>query len=184
MTESAASGLCQFITPPNCPTWIMPHPEVGVQNDAIHAVVATAQQILIESAQPVRHEGQVTGTLPPPSNCPAGATFSQPRLRKGVDPWRPRKVLVPGVVSHATNVVSTLRSSPTASSTSPGWSGARTSWPAPIVASAAGHHDRPPGDLDDAVGPQPRPRTGRNQVRRELGARGISRASCRITHTA
>jgi hypothetical protein len=46
-----------------------------------------------------------------------------------------------------------------------------------IVASAAGHHDRPPGDLDDAVGPQPRPRTRRNQARRELGARGISRAN-------
>ena len=35
-------------------------------------------------AQPVRHGGQVTGTLPPASNCPAGATFSQPRPRKSV----------------------------------------------------------------------------------------------------
>jgi hypothetical protein len=79
------------------------------------------------------------------------------RAMTGIAPWRPRKVLVPGVVSHATDVVEPLRSSPTASSTSPGWSGARTSSPAPIVASAAGHYDRPPGDLDDAVGPQPRP---------------------------
>jgi hypothetical protein len=48
------------------------------------------------------------------------------------------KVMVPGVVSHATNVVEHPESSPTASSTSPGWSGARTSSPAPIVALAAG----------------------------------------------
>src|ERR1700719_3719138 len=35
-------------------------------------------------AQPVRHGRQVTGTLPPASNCPEGATFSQPGLRKSV----------------------------------------------------------------------------------------------------
>jgi len=58
--------------------------EVRVQNNAIDAIVATAQQILIERAQPVRHGGQVTGTLSPASNCPAGATFSQPGLRKSV----------------------------------------------------------------------------------------------------
>src|SRR6202022_50104 len=66
------------------PAWIMAHAEVGVQNNAIDAIVATAQQILIESAQPVRHGGQATGTLTPASNCPAGATFSQPGLRKSV----------------------------------------------------------------------------------------------------
>src|SRR6516165_12263875 len=66
------------------PARIMAHAEVRVQNDAIDAIVATAQQILIESAQPVRHAGQVTGTLPPASNCPARATFSQPGLRKSV----------------------------------------------------------------------------------------------------
>jgi hypothetical protein len=51
----------------------MPHAEVRIQNDAIDAIVATAQQILIESAQPVCHRGQVIGTLPPASNCPARA---------------------------------------------------------------------------------------------------------------
>ena len=35
----------------------MPHAEVGVQNDPIHAVVAAAQQILIESAQSIGHRG-------------------------------------------------------------------------------------------------------------------------------
>ena len=66
------------------PAWIMPHAEIRVQDNAIDAIVAAAQQIPIESAQPVRHERQVTGTLPPASNCPAGATFSQPGLRKSV----------------------------------------------------------------------------------------------------
>jgi hypothetical protein len=62
----------------------MAHAEVRVQDNAIDAIVAAAQQILIESAQPVRHGRQVTGTLQPASNCPAGATFSQPPLRKSV----------------------------------------------------------------------------------------------------
>jgi hypothetical protein len=44
--------------------------------EAIDAIVATAQQILIESAQPVRHGGQATGAPPPASNCPAGASGS------------------------------------------------------------------------------------------------------------
>ena len=30
------------------PAGIMPHPEIGVQNDPVHAIVAAAQQILIE----------------------------------------------------------------------------------------------------------------------------------------
>src|SRR5205085_8386523 len=67
------------------PTRIMAHAEVSVQNNAIDAIVATAQQILIERAQPVCHRGQLTGTLPPASNCPAGATFSQLSLRKSVE---------------------------------------------------------------------------------------------------
>src|SRR5262249_12046650 len=54
------------------------------KNDPVHAVVAAAQQILIESAQPIRHGRQVTDTPSPVSNCPAGATFSQLRLRKSV----------------------------------------------------------------------------------------------------
>ena len=66
------------------PARIMAHPEIRVQDNAIDAIVAAAQQILIESAQPVCHERQVTGTLAPASNCPAGATFSQPGLRKSV----------------------------------------------------------------------------------------------------
>jgi hypothetical protein len=66
------------------PARIMAHAEVRVQNNAIDAIVAPAQQVLIESAQPVRHGGQVTGTLPPASNCLVGATFSQPGLRKSV----------------------------------------------------------------------------------------------------
>src|SRR5690242_5349039 len=71
------------------PTRIMAHAEVSVQNNAIDAIVATAQQILIERAQPVCHRGQLTGTLPPASNCPAGATFSQLSLGKSVEPSEP-----------------------------------------------------------------------------------------------
>src|SRR5258708_40217525 len=67
----------------------MAHAEVRVQDNAIDAIVAAAQQIPIESAQPVCHGRQVTGTLPPASNCPAGATFSQPGLRKSVGASRP-----------------------------------------------------------------------------------------------
>jgi len=37
----------------------MPHPEIGVKDDAIHAIVAAPQQILAESAQPIRHAGRV-----------------------------------------------------------------------------------------------------------------------------
>ena len=43
------------------PARIMAHAEIRVQNDAIDAIVAAVQQILIESAQPIRHGGQVTG---------------------------------------------------------------------------------------------------------------------------
>ena len=64
------------------PARIMPHAEVGVQNDAIDAIVAAAHQILIESAQPVCHGGQVTSPAAAISNCPAGATFSQPVCEK------------------------------------------------------------------------------------------------------
>src|SRR5215469_13218305 len=66
------------------PARIMAHAEIGVQNDAVDAIVAAAQQIAIKSAQPVRHGQQVIGRLTPASNCPAGATFSQLRLRKSV----------------------------------------------------------------------------------------------------
>ena len=36
---------------------VMSHPEIRVQYDAINAVIAAAKEILIESAQPVAHEG-------------------------------------------------------------------------------------------------------------------------------
>ena len=77
-------GARQRPPPYTEPARIMAHAEVCVQHNAIDAVVAGAQQILIESAQPVRHGGQLTGPLPVLSNCPAGATFSQPGLRKSV----------------------------------------------------------------------------------------------------
>jgi hypothetical protein len=62
----------------------MPHPEIGVQHDAIHAIVAAAQQILVESAQPVRHEGQATGILPPVSKLPLQGAhfFAAPSAKK------------------------------------------------------------------------------------------------------
>jgi len=66
------------------PARIMAHAEIDVQNDPVDAIVAAGQQILIESAQPVRHPRHVIGRLPSASNCPAGATFSQLRLRKRV----------------------------------------------------------------------------------------------------
>jgi hypothetical protein len=37
--------------------WVMSHPEIRVQYDAINAVIAAAQEILIKSAQSVAHEG-------------------------------------------------------------------------------------------------------------------------------
>jgi len=52
----------------------MSHAEVGVKDDPIYAIVAAAQQILMESAQP-GHEWQVTRALSPASNCPQGPLF-------------------------------------------------------------------------------------------------------------
>src|SRR2546429_9918977 len=40
----------------------MPHAEVGVQNDPIHAIIAAAQEILIQSAQPICHGGYARRT--------------------------------------------------------------------------------------------------------------------------
>src|SRR5215475_10520215 len=46
------------LPPPQPETaWVMSHPEIRVQYDAINAVIAAAQEILIKSAQPVAHEG-------------------------------------------------------------------------------------------------------------------------------
>ena len=50
---------------------VMPHPEIRIQHDPIHAVVAAGQQILIESAQPIGHEGHGTSS--------AGLDFKLPR---------------------------------------------------------------------------------------------------------
>jgi hypothetical protein len=61
---------------------VMAHAEVRVQNNAIDAIVATAQQILIESAQPVRHGRQVTGTLPQLQTAPQGPLFRSPVCEK------------------------------------------------------------------------------------------------------
>src|SRR3984893_9213623 len=48
--------------PDGKPTGTMPHAEVGVQNDPIHAIVAAAQEILIQSAQPICHGGYARRT--------------------------------------------------------------------------------------------------------------------------
>ena len=64
------------------PARVMAHAEVRVQNNAIDAIVATAQQILIESAQPVRHGRQVTGTLPQLQTAPQGPLFRSPVCEK------------------------------------------------------------------------------------------------------
>ena len=60
----------------------MAHAKVRVQNDAIDAIVATAQQIPIESAQPVRHGGQVTSTLPQLQTAPRGHFFAARSAKK------------------------------------------------------------------------------------------------------
>src|SRR5215472_8540043 len=65
------------------PARIMAHAEIGVQNDPVDAIVTAAQQIAIESAQPVRHARQVIGRLPAASNCPArGHFFAAPSAKK------------------------------------------------------------------------------------------------------
>jgi hypothetical protein len=41
----------------------MSHAEVGVQNDAIHAIIAAAQQLLVEHAQSVCHGSLTRGDI-------------------------------------------------------------------------------------------------------------------------
>ena len=60
----------------------MAHAEIRVQNNAIDAIVAAAQQILIECAQPVRHGRQVTGTLPGFKLPRRGHFFAAPSAKK------------------------------------------------------------------------------------------------------
>ena len=64
------------LPPPQPETaWVMSHPEMRVQYDAINAVIAAAREILIKSAQPVAHEGhgRYSGVLT--SSCPQRGPF-------------------------------------------------------------------------------------------------------------
>jgi hypothetical protein len=62
----------------------MSHPEIRVQYNAINAVIAAGQEILIKSTQPVAHDGHGTFSVVLISSCPEGAPFSQRSLRKSV----------------------------------------------------------------------------------------------------
>jgi putative transposase len=69
--------------PPHAePAGIMSHPEIGVQDNSIHAVVAAAQQVLVESAQPIRHPGSVQLPCRPPQTAPQGPLFRSPVCEK------------------------------------------------------------------------------------------------------
>ena len=77
-------------------TGTMPHAEVGVQNDPIHAIVAAAQEILIQSAQPIRHGGYATST-PPYFKLPQRGHFFAARSakkRRYVTPYDEGLILV------------------------------------------------------------------------------------------
>jgi len=73
------------LTPPHAqPAGIMPHPKRSVQHDSIHAIVAATQQILIQTAQSLRHAATLPAQrlrvplriLASDSCGPAGATRS------------------------------------------------------------------------------------------------------------
>src|SRR4029079_7310867 len=66
----------------------MSHPEIRVQYDAINAVIAAAQEILIKSAQPVPHEGhgRYSGVLT--QAAPKGPLFRSSSVRNGVDSYQ------------------------------------------------------------------------------------------------
>src|SRR5271165_1171222 len=88
----------------------MPRPEIAIQNDAIHAIVAAVKQLSIEFAQSVCHgpfsrgdaERRIhhtqhtaysghfvkCGAVSTRRNCPAGATFPQPCLGEKRSLWR------------------------------------------------------------------------------------------------
>ena len=68
-------GPGQRLPPDAEPAGTMPHPEIGVQHDAIDAVVAAAQQILIEGAQPIRHPGRIPLLCRLPQTAPQGPLF-------------------------------------------------------------------------------------------------------------
>src|SRR3954453_22112418 len=65
----------------------MPHAEVGVQNDPIHAIVAAAQEILIQSAQPICHGGYARRT-PAYFKLPRRGHFFAARSAKKRSPLR------------------------------------------------------------------------------------------------
>jgi hypothetical protein len=61
----------------------MPHPEVRVQNDAIHAVVATAQQILVERVlSPSVMKGRLQAPYPSFKLPRRGHFFAAPSAKK------------------------------------------------------------------------------------------------------
>src|SRR5580704_13667512 len=68
--------------------WVMSHPEIRVQYDAINAVIAAAQEILIKSAQPVAHEGHGRYKWGLDASCPEGPLFRSSSLRKSVVSYR------------------------------------------------------------------------------------------------
>src|SRR3954465_1861526 len=65
-------------------TWIMSHPEIPVQHDAINAIIAAAQEILIKRAQPLAHEGHATYLVTLVKLPRRGHFFAAPSLRKSV----------------------------------------------------------------------------------------------------
>ena len=60
----------------------MPHAEIGIQNDPIHAIVATAQQVLIETAQPICHRWAHYKHRASNSTAPRGPLFRSPVCEK------------------------------------------------------------------------------------------------------
>jgi len=99
------------------------------------------------------------------------------RAMTRIDPWRPRKVLVLGVVSHATNVVEHPEVVADRILNFAGVVGRENVIAGTDCGLRGGAPRSAAGRSRRRRRPQPRPRTGRNQVRRELGARGISRAN-------
>ena len=56
-------------------TGIMSHLEIRVQHDAINAVTAAAQEIVIKSAQPLAHDGMVIARCSLLQTAPKGPLF-------------------------------------------------------------------------------------------------------------
>jgi hypothetical protein len=59
----------------------MPHAETDVENDAVDAIIAAAQQILIESTQRVTHAGRLQ-VSPRFQTAPQGPLFRTPSAEK------------------------------------------------------------------------------------------------------